>query len=137
MGVYLPIMAAGEGFRHALPRGLDWLPVETNTVREGLAVGAGAALGACARYVVALAVPAPELAAVFLVNAVGCAAMGYFAPGKFWGAGILGGFTSFSAVSLASAQASAVTALAVLAASVVVCVAAWLAGHALRPGGRP
>ena len=41
-----------------------------------------------------------EIALVLALNAIGCAAMGWFKPGPFWGMGVLGGFTTFSAFSL-------------------------------------
>ncbi|QPK82933.1 CrcB family protein [Corynebacterium qintianiae] len=108
---------------------------------ESLKVGAGAVLGALARYAIVFALSAVTPAEVFgitlTMNAVGCLAMGFFAPGKFWGTGFLGGFTTFSAVSLAAAQSSAILALAIMAASFGACVGGWLIGDAMRrPAGR-
>ena len=106
----------------------------TRAVPEPVVVGAGAALGAVARYGVMLAVPAASV--VLLVDAVACLAMGYFAPGKFWGMGVLGGFSTWSAVAVAAARSSAIGALATLVMYFVVCVGAWLLGDAWRARSR-
>lgn len=73
-----------------------------------------------------------EVALVLALNALGCAAMGWFKPGPFWGMGVLGGFTTFSAVTLAAATTSAIGALAILVISFATCVGAWLAADAAK-----
>lgn len=104
-------------------------------MKEALIVGAGATLGALTRWAITLALPVVlpvPLDGIHLVNVLGCLAMGFFAPGKFWGTGFLGGFTTFSSVAIAAAQNSPLGAIALLAVYFVVCVGAWLLGDALR-----
>ncbi|WP_115685916.1 CrcB family protein [Corynebacterium senegalense] len=103
--------------------------------KDALLVGLGAALGATARYAVFLEAPLTGIEVhvlTTLVNALSCFAMGFFAPGKFWGMGVLGGFSTLSAVSLAAAQSSPAGAAATLVSSFAACMAAWFAGDALR-----
>lgn len=102
-------------------------------------MGLGAGLGALARFLIVAAVPAlstaglaAEFALTLAINIVGSFAMGALKPGPFLGAGFLGGFTTFSALALASAQASALAALVFMVLSFVGCVCAWLAGDRLR-----
>lgn len=99
-------------------------------------VGAGAALGALARHALVLAVPASSftetVALTLIVNVLGCLAMGLLAPGPFLGKGVLGGFTTFSAMSLAAVQSSPTVALAIIALNVALCVGAWLLGDVLH-----
>ncbi|MCS5480256.1 fluoride efflux transporter family protein [Corynebacterium sp. YIM 101645] len=89
---------------------------------DAAVVGAGALLGALARFAVGEFLgtgPLPLLG----INILGSFLMGLLRPGAFWGRGVLGGFTSFSAFAhLASA------APAYLVATVVGCVGAWLLG---------
>ncbi|OIJ94081.1 fluoride efflux transporter CrcB [Streptomyces monashensis] len=74
-------------------------------------VAVGGALGACARYGLALALPTPPGSfpwATFWTNVIGCAVIGVFMVlitdvwaahrlvRPFFGAGVLGGFTTFS-----------------------------------------
>ncbi|WP_440556372.1 fluoride efflux transporter CrcB [Streptomyces sp. SCPE 10] len=74
-------------------------------------VAAGGALGACARYGLALALPTPPGGfpwATFWTNLIGCGVMGVFMVfitevwaahrlvRPFFGTGVLGGFTTFS-----------------------------------------
>ena len=103
---------------------------------EAVKVGAGAALGALARYALLLAVPSSAtsaaIALTLFINVLGCLLMGLLAPGPFLGKGVLGGFTTFSAMSLAAVQTSPTAALAIIVASAVLCVGAWLLGDAWR-----
>ena len=55
-----------------------------------LVVGAGAALGAVARYLLSAALGGGMLP-LLVINILGSALMGYFRPGPFWGTGVLGG----------------------------------------------
>ncbi len=79
---------------------------------RALLVGAGGFAGAIARYLVGAAVTRAPLGfpwATFLVNATGCLAIGFLAvvadergalgpeARLFWIAGVLGGYTTFSA----------------------------------------
>ncbi|WKD57097.1 camphor resistance protein CrcB [Corynebacterium capitovis DSM 44611] len=92
-------------------------------------MGTGAALGALVR----LAVGASGAVAVTLaLNFTGCFLMGLLNPGKFWGTGFLGGFTTFSAVSLAATRNSGAIAAWLMAAALTGCVLSWFAGDALR-----
>ena len=115
--------------------------------RITLAVGCGAALGALLRALVGAAFPA--LAAIGIVNVAGSLAIGFFAtvsaPGgrapagpvarQFVMAGLCGGFTTFSALSLEAlgliAAARPGAAAGYLAAVALGSVAAALAGHGL------
>ena len=72
------------------------------------------------------------LALTFAVNIAGCFAMGAWKPGPVWGTGFLGGFTTFSAVSLAAYQSHALTALVIMVLSFATSIAAYLLGDALR-----
>lgn len=102
-------------------------------------VGAGAGLGAVARYFLTLFAAPGGVGAVFCVlaiNAAGSFFMGAARPGAFWGTGVIGGFTTFSAVAVAAAGASATAALGILAAHFAACVAAWFAGDSLRGRAR-
>lgn len=100
-------------------------------MREAVLVGLGAALGAAVRYGVTVAAPDGGFAVTLAVNIVGCFAMGALKPGPAAGTGFLGGFTTFSAMTVAAVQTTALGALAVVVLSFVGCVGAWLAGDAL------
>lgn len=107
-------------------------------ITEGLLVGAGAALGALARFGLSASFATDsgslydEVLLTLAINIVGCFLMGLFKPGKFWGTGFLGGFTTFSAFALAAATSSASVALLLVVITLVTCVGAWLAGDWLR-----
>mgnify|MGYP001067154995 FL=1 len=111
------------------------LDAADSPLRAALAVGLGAGLGALGRTaLVSLAQPGSpqEIIAVLAVNVLGCLLMGWLKPGPFLGAGVLGGFTTFSAVAVAAAQTSAIWALILLVTSFVLCVGAWVAGDVFR-----
>jgi len=110
-----------------------------------LAVLAGGAIGTVTRAAIDLATadahPWPTLG----INVVGALALGLLVA-RVWpiapewlraglGTGLLGGFTTFSALALAVAQRPDAESLAYAAASVVLGIAAAWAG--LRLGGRP
>ena len=107
-----------------------------DTFRTALTVGLGAGLGAVVRHLVLLCGAAPgstaALALTFAVNIAGCFAMGLFKPGPLWGAGFLGGFTTFSAISVAAMQSDAIVALVIVALSFATSIVAYLLGHTLR-----
>ena len=106
-----------------------------DTFRTALTVGLGAGLGAVVRHFVLLyAAPGSTaaLALTFAVNIAGCFAMGLFKPGPLWGTGFLGGFTTFSAVSVAAAQSGAAAALTIMLLSFATSIAAYLLGDTLR-----
>lgn len=115
-------------------------------MRTLLAVAVGGLLGTALRLVADLA--APHLVATFVVNVVGSLALGFLVA-RLWpvapawlraglGAGLLGSFTTFSAVALGAveltATGSGLTALGYVAASVVGGVVAAAIG--LRLGAR-
>ena len=115
------------------------MQIENIASHEPFAVGTGAGAGALARYaltagLLALLPAAPH--AAFLVtlgiNTVGSWAMGYFRPGPMLGTGFLGGFTTFSALTVAAAQTNAITALAYVLSSVLLCIAGWWLGDSAR-----
>lgn len=88
-------------------------------------IGAAAALGACCRYLLGLIVPAADgLAALLLVNTLGCLLMGWAKPGPIWGTGFLGGFTTYSTFLVAIVTGH----WWVLPAGTVCALAAWWLG---------
>lgn len=86
---------------------------------DALIVGLGAGLGAVVRSLLAIT---PW--AVVGINVLGSFLMGFIRPGKFWGTGFLGGFTSYSAYALAVNQG----AIDIAIATVIGCVGAYLLG---------
>lgn len=89
---------------------------------DATVVGAGALLGALARFTVEELLgtgPLPLLG----INLLGSFLMGLLRPGIFWGRGVLGGFTSFSTFAHLAAAAPVYG-----VATVVGCVGAWLLG---------
>ncbi|KQB84869.1 fluoride efflux transporter family protein [Corynebacterium lowii] len=96
--------------------------------RPAIVVGSGAALGALARLGATALFDAPW--ALLGINVLGCLLMGALRPGLFWGKGVLGGFTSFSAFCLVLVQASPLFSACYLAATLIGCLGAWLLGDA-------
>ena len=86
-----------------------------------LVVGAGAALGAVARYLLSAALGGGMLP-LLVINILGSALMGYFRPGPFWGTGVLGGFTSFATFAFLTSEAHWTVALAYVLATIIGCV---------------
>lgn len=124
-------------------------PDEPRAVRVVLAVAAGGAVGGLARHAATVAVahePGTFAWTVLAVNVTGCALLGVLvgslATGRvrhplarpFLGAGVLGGYTTFSAFSLDTYQlvdaAAVPSALAYVGLTVVGCLLA--AGAGLR-----
>lgn len=135
------------------------LPSVRGEARALLAVAAGGALGATARYAVDVVAAAWDLAApwaTLTVNLVGCALMGVLVsailahPSRhplwrpFLGIGVLGGFTTFSAFAadaglMGDEGAWAASAAYVIATLVGGLAAMWLGysvGHTLGRRGR-
>ena len=109
--------------------------MQTDSFNAGVIVGLGAALGACARHVLTVSAGTGDttaIVAMLAVNLIGCFAMGYFKPGPFWGAGFLGGFTSYSAVAAAALSFTLIGAMFYILATFALCIAAWIAGDALK-----
>ena len=109
--------------------------VFNTALKEGLAIGFGASFGALARFAFTpLIAPEPpsEIVIIFMINFIGCFLMGRFDPGPFWGRGMIGGFTTFSAVSFLAMQSSAFIAFVYMASTMIVGIAAWEMGDALR-----
>ena len=96
-----------------------------------LVVGAGAALGAAARYLLSAAL-CGGMIPLLAINILGSALMGYFRPSPFWGTGVLGGFTSFATFAFLTANAHWSIALAYVLATIVGCVGGYLVGDKLR-----
>lgn len=110
--------------------------IESN---QPLAVGVGAGAGALARYILTaglLAVLPTAAHVAFIVtlsiNVIGSFAMGYFRPGPLLGTGFLGGFTTFSALTVAAAQTTALNALVYVLSSALLCIAGWWVGDSAR-----
>lgn len=104
-------------------------------LKEGLAIGFGASFGALARFAFTpLMAPEPpaEIIIIFVINFIGCFLMGRFDPGPFFGRGMIGGFTTFSAVSFLAMQSSALIALLFMGGTMIIGLAAWELGNALR-----
>ena len=99
-------------------------------ILEALAVGLGAALGAVARWALTDAIGV-DLWMTLAINVLGCAALGYFRPGPFWGTGFLGGFTTMSAYALLTAQQSASMAAVYTLLTAALCVGAALLARRL------
>lgn len=129
--------------------------VQTGTPGVGprvlAAVSAGGALGSLARYGLELALPPAEGAlpwATLLTNVVGCLLLGAVAvrvpdgsiARAFVGAGLLGGFTTYSTFAVGAQQlwssGDAATALVYVVASVVVGLGAVWCGARLAGAGR-
>ena len=109
--------------------------VVNTAFKEALAIGFGASFGALARFAFTpLIAPEPpsEIVIIFIINAIGCFLMGLFDPGPFWGRGMIGGFTTFSAVSFLAMQSSAFIAFIYMVSTMLVALAAWELGDALR-----
>lgn len=120
------------------------------TGRALLLVGLGGAAGSALRAAVMLAVPAAPLAATLLVNVVGSFVLGFQVGGRrrqatllLVGTGFCGGFTTFSALAVQSAELArgseallaAVYGLVTLSAGAVAAVAG-VASAGLALGGR-
>lgn len=108
-------------------------------LKKGLVVGVGASLGALLRFALT-AYWAPsdpeEIVVTMIINIVACFLMGVFDPPVFWSKGVLGGFSTLSAVALTSAEIYPLTAAIYIGATVVICTGAWIVGHAVgRRGG--
>jgi CrcB protein len=110
-------------------------------VEEYGLVAAGGFAGACARYV--LNVFVPSMPGIFLINITGCFLLGFIMYGSSYrgvfsprlrivfGAGFIGSFTTFSTFSLQTFQASPGIAAANILGSLVLGLAAVLAGRQL------
>lgn len=98
-----------------------------NDIRLGLSVGAGAALGAGLRVLLTMVFGEGYWPLLF-INVLGAFLMGWLRPGAFWGTGVLGGFTSFSAFAVLLVDAPAATTGGYLVATAGGCVGAWLLG---------
>lgn len=108
-------------------------------IAEALRIGAGAALGALARFAF-LGLFSDQLWPVLAINLLGALLMGLLRPGAFLGAGVLGGFTTFSTFILLTLAKSPLGATVHVLLTVLGCTLAWLAGDALhrayrRPAG--
>nr|WP_162933193.1 CrcB family protein [Corynebacterium lactis] len=108
-------------------------------------VAVGAALGAVTRFAVGSAIGSEPIATT-VINLLGCVLFGTLSVAlasrprllAFTGTGFCGGFTTFSAfVILSLFDASPTAAAATVAAHVIGCPAAYLAGAALGRTLRP
>lgn len=100
-------------------------------LREGLSVGVGAALGACTRLGLTMALGA-GLWPVLGINILGSFLMGRYRPGPFWGTGYLGGFTTFSAFAVLLTEHPPLYWPLHILLAVAGCTAAWLVGDNRR-----
>lgn len=96
-------------------------------LRDAATVGAGALLGALARFGVEELFGAGLLPLIG-VNVLGSFLMGWLRPGAFWGRGVLGGFTSFSTFAYLTTTVPGLVSTGYVAATLVGCVGAWLLG---------
>lgn len=92
-------------------------------MKDYLKAGCGAGIGAAARYAF-LALGGPAVWVTVAINMLGCFLMGRLRPGLFWGTGVMGGFTTFSAFELSRAPIA-------MAVTVIVCLSAWHVGNLL------
>lgn len=105
---------------------------------EGLVVGIGASSGALLRFALTSFWPPNdpmEIAVTMAINIVACFLMGLYDPPPLWSKGILGGFSTLSAVALTSAEIYPAVAATYIGATVIICTGMWIAGDALRRRG--
>ncbi|MCZ9310195.1 fluoride efflux transporter family protein [Corynebacterium uberis] len=100
-------------------------------LRDCLLAGLGAALGSLARWGLGEVIAQADLL-LLAINIAGSAAMGWARPGVFWGKGVLGGVTSFSAFALVLSDAPLPHACAYGCATIVGAVGAWVLGDVCR-----
>lgn len=91
-------------------------------------MGAGAALGAVARFLLTAWLGDSEWV-ILAINALACLLMGLFLPGAFWGKGVLGGFSTFSTFAAFLAGSTALGALTHAVITMAVCIGAYLLGR--------
>ena len=109
-----------------------------HVLKEGLVVGIGASCGALLRFALTSFWPPNdpmEIAVTMAINIVACFLMGLYDPPPLWSKGILGGFSTLSAVALTSAEIYPVVAATYIGATVIICTGMWIAGDALRRRG--
>lgn len=99
-------------------------------IREAFFIGTGATAGALARFALLL-VFGDGLWPILIINLLGALLLGALRPGAFLGAGVLGGFTTFSTFTALTLAQSTATAAAYLTGTILGCVAAWLTGDRL------
>lgn len=109
---------------------VDLAHAVTRETGRTLVVACGAVFGASARFGLQGLYPG-SLWPLLGINLLACLAMGFFRPGLFWGKGVLGGFSSFSAVVVVFYHVPAWEAVAYLAATVLGGFAAWCVGDVL------
>ena len=90
-------------------------------------VGIGAAFGAMLRFLLG-----STWAITLGINIVACFIMGYVRPGRFWGTGFISGFSTMSTFAVLAAEMPLVPSAAYIAATIVGCVGAALAGDRQR-----
>ena len=96
-----------------------------------LSVGAGAGIGAFLRALDLALFDHPGT--LLTVNAIGAYLMTSTRPGKFLGTGVLGGFTSYSAMILTMHSFTPLIGAAYLVATCLICIlAAWLGDRSYR-----
>lgn len=88
-------------------------------------VGFGAACGALARYGINFLIQGAL--GILIINMLACFIMGYKKPGLFWGAGFLGGMSTFSTYIVYSYHD-----YAYMLCTVFLCIAAYLVGSFLE-----
>ena len=100
-------------------------------MQDAVTVGAGAALGAVARYLATIglgAVFSVTLVPLLMINVVGAFALGALKLGRFWSAGFLGGFTSFATFAFVTSTLSPIMALAYVLTTIAGTVGGYLLG---------
>lgn len=103
-------------------------------MKQTLAVGVGAGLGAVARMQLThMLFDAPT--ALIIINALGCFLIALWTfpndlAQKFFAPGFLGGFTSFSTFALLLTTTNMVSALSHALVMIATCLGAWAIGHA-------
>ena len=131
----------------------DPIALMETTALRALLVGAGGFVGAAARYLLGGAIhrwfPTPFPAGTFVINVSGCFAIGFLAvladerlalgpeARLFWTAGVLGGYTTFSAfgvetMTLARDGNPALAAANVVGQITLGLLAVWLGASAAR-----
>lgn len=100
-------------------------------ISEALRIGSGAVIGALARFAF-IGLFGDQLWQVLVINLLGSLLMGLVRPGAFLGAGVLGGFTTYSTFIALTLAQTPLWAAVYLVSMVLGCLGSWLLGDQAR-----